>query len=108
MATLQRQHCNKGSKVSVLCAFDSVIDFQNSDCYPDFAAIPGKTCCLTMPQIFPGMGTKSPSFHKRQHCPIISRAQRGQEPLRPRLPNKKILILHTLHTLKLNFLIYKS
>ena len=36
-----------------------------------------------MPQIFPGMGTKSPSFHKRQHYPIISMAQRGQEPLRP-------------------------
>ena len=44
-----------------------------------------------MPQIFPSMGTKSPSFHKRQHCPIISRVQRDQEPLRPRLPNKKNL-----------------
>ena len=40
MATLQRQHCNKRSKVSVLFAFDSVIDFPNSDCYPNFATIP--------------------------------------------------------------------
>ena len=45
----------------------------NEGYYPFFAAIPGKTCCLTMTQIFPSIGTNWLYLGDPPNCANISK-----------------------------------